>query len=268
MRNESLPDDDQGIAELFEELAVEAGRILIAIRAEGYSVRSKADDSPVTEADMRAEAAIRAGLARHLPGTAIVAEEEIAAGRAPKELGRRFILVDAMDGTREFIAGRPDFTVNIALIEAGVPRIGVVSAPAHRLLYVGRPGKAERVALDADGVHGDRQPIAVQPRRNPPRILASRSHRTAETDAFLQGFPGAEVRSVGSSLKFCLVAAGEADLYPRFGPTMEWDTAAGDAVLRAAGGVTTEPDGTPLTYGKRGGAVADFSNPWFIARGA
>lgn len=264
MLNESASKDDRLISAIFERLAVDAGSALLAVSSQGYAIGRKADDSPVTEADLRAEAIIRTGLAEKLAGIPVVAEESVAAGDVPSTLGDCFILVDAMDGTREFIAGRPDFTVNIALVREGNPVVGVVLAPAHRRMYCGRPGLAEEITLDDTGMPGARRRIAVTEAQTPPRILASRSHPTPETNAFLAGFPGAKIMHIGSSLKFCLIAAGEADIYPRFGATMEWDTAAGDAVLRAAGGMTATTDGAPLTYGKRG--TAHFANPWFIAR--
>jgi 3'(2'), 5'-bisphosphate nucleotidase len=193
----------------------------------------------------------------------------MAAGAVPDIGGGAFILVDPLDGTREFINRNGDFTVNIALVRDGAPSIGAVYAPARNTLYAGRPGEATVAELSPDGVVLSRRPMAARAAANPRRIVASRSHRTPETDSFIDRYPGAETVSVGSSLKFCLLANGEADLYPRFGRTMEWDTAAGDAVLRAAGGTTTLVDGDPFVYGKREQADdVDFANPWFIARGA
>lgn len=234
----------------------------------GVAVEEKADHSPVTEADRTAEAIILAGLRAACPALPCVAEEAMAAGLGPADPGREFILVDPLDGTREFIRGGSDFTVNIALVRDGAPVVGVVYAPACGRFFSAAGGKAEELALlpDASLIAG-RRPIAVGGTSAALRILASRSHRTPETDAFIARFPGAGIVSIGSSLKFCLLAAGEADLYPRFGPTMEWDTAAGDAVLRSAGGVTRTPAGNVLSYGKhrQEGAMRPFQNPSFIA---
>lgn len=260
--------EDADILALFERLALEAGRVIMDIFDAGVVVETKADQSPVTEADRAAEAVILRGLREHLADIACVAEEECAGGLVPTFDGKTFLLVDALDGTKEFIRRGQDFTVNIALVRDGAPRIGVVHAPALRQLYSGRPGVATEAGLSGDFRIQSRHPLAVRPKTQPPTIVASRSHRTAETDDYLAKFPDAEVVTVGSSLKFCLVAAGRADIYPRFGRTMEWDTAAGDAVLRAAGGHTRTLDGRPLAYGKRDRAgEADFLNPFFIAGG-
>lgn len=251
-------------------LAVEAGQAILAIRGSGVATEWKGDQTPVTEADRRAEEIIFAGLAGAMPGIAIVAEEAVAAGRAPAELTRRFALIDPLDGTREFIDGNPDFTVNIALIEDGSPIAGVVYVPMRGEVYAGCGSAAWRQAVSPDGVAGPRLSIGCRAAvAEHPVVLASRSHLTSETKDFIGCIKAAETRTFGSSLKFCLLAAGEADIYPRFGKTMEWDTAAGDAVLRAAGGVTVTRDGAPLRYGKRGRAgLADFANSDFIAASA
>ncbi|MFN3549398.1 MAG: 3'(2'),5'-bisphosphate nucleotidase CysQ [Mesorhizobium sp.] len=268
MTMQALPSDGEILA-LFEDLALEAGRAVLAVYATDFDTRTKADASPVTEADQAAEAIILKGLRERLPGIVCVAEEEVAEGKVPAALGSAFILVDPLDGTKEFVGRKGDFTVNIALVRDGVPAIGAVYAPARNTLYSGRPGEATIADVSPEGAVVARRPMAARPAANPPRIVASRSHRTPETDAFIDKHPGAETVSVGSSLKFCLLANGEADLYPRFGRTMEWDTAAGDAVLRAAGGATTLVDGGPFVYGKREQTDdVDFANPWFIARGA
>lgn len=254
------------IVSLAERLAVEAGKAIMEIYAGPFEVARKDDASPVTEADRRAEKIILAGLRAAFPEIPCVAEEEVSAGGKVEVGEGPFFLVDPLDGTREFIGRNGDFTVNIALIDKGVPVAGVVYAPARGSLYAGAGGAASRVAVDADGEMGDRQPISVRAAGPVPVIVASRSHRTPETDALIARFPGAELASVGSSLKFCLLAAGEADIYPRLGRTMEWDTAAGDAVLRAAGGATLTLDGRPLAYGKA--KTADpFGNPSFVAAG-
>jgi 3'(2'), 5'-bisphosphate nucleotidase len=251
---------------VLEDLALAAGRRIMEICEAGVAAERKADSSPVTEADRAAEKIILEGIRRAFPGIPCVAEEECSEGRAPGDLGEAFFLVDPLDGTKEFINRRADFTVNIALVRRGAPELGVVLAPAIRKMYSGRPGGAEEADIGPGFAVASRRPIAVRRGHRPPVIVASRSHRTAETDAYIARFDGAEIVSVGSSLKFCLLASGKADLYPRFGRTMEWDTAAGDAVLRAAGGRTFTLDGKPLLYGKRNQAEdVDFANPWFIA---
>ncbi|PYE87883.1 3'(2'),5'-bisphosphate nucleotidase CysQ [Phyllobacterium leguminum] len=253
---------DDALLVLMERTAIAAGRAIMEIYEAGCDVSLKIDGSPVTLADKAAEAVILAALREATPDIAIVAEEEVSEGRAPILLGERFFLVDPLDGTREFIGRNGDFTVNIALIEQGIPVLGVVYAPARGLLFSGGPKGAREVTVGSGGLMTAYRSIAV--RDCPARMIAvaSRSHRTPETDGYLTGFDIAECVSVGSSLKFCLVARGEADIYPRFGRTMEWDTAAGDAILRAAGGGTWTPEGELLAYGKNG-----FANPFFIARG-
>ncbi len=254
------------VLRLFERLAVEAGQAILAVRTRGLDVERKQDDSPVTEADRAAEAIILKGLAAEMPDVPVIAEEAMAAGRQPDISGGRFILVDPLDGTREFIKGSGDFTVNIAVIEDGRPMIGVVLAPARGLLWMGAPEGAALATVEMEsGQVRERRSIACQPPATPLRVVASASHRTPETDRFIAGYPGAQTVSVGSSLKFCLLAEGEADLYPRFGRTMEWDTAAGDAVLRAAGGLIRTPQGEPFVYGKIGQRDdSDFANGWFV----
>lgn len=260
---------DAAILRVLEELALAAGRAILKIREEGVTVDIKADASPVTRADREAERIILDGLRRHFPSVPIVAEEEASAGRLPESLGEAFFLVDPLDGTKEFVRGDSDFTVNIALIRRGAPEIGVVYAPARGVLYSGCRDGASSLDISPEGEPVDRRPITVRPAPTPLTVVASRSHRTRETDDYLAKCPGAEILSVGSSLKFCMLAAGMADLYPRFGRTMEWDTAAGDAVLRAGGGMTNTVDGKPLVYGKRRqNDDADFANPWFIAAGS
>jgi 3'(2'), 5'-bisphosphate nucleotidase len=260
---------DYELRNLFERLAIDAGRAVMEVYRSDFSVETKGDSSPVTLADKAAEAIILAGLRSTCPLFACVAEEEVGAGVIPAALGDAFILVDPLDGTREFIERQDGFTVNIALIRGDEPVVGVVYAPASGRLFSGEPAHAEAAEVSADGRITNRRAIRVRPMPSQPIIVASRSHRTPETDAFIARFAGAELVSIGSSLKFCLVAAGEADLYPRFGRTMEWDTAAGDAVLRAAGGRTETVDGEPLRYGKRDvRRDTDFANPDFVARGS
>ncbi|RVD44716.1 3'(2'),5'-bisphosphate nucleotidase [Mesorhizobium sp. M4B.F.Ca.ET.215.01.1.1] len=260
--------DDEVILGVFERLALEAGREVMRVFHEGCAVDRKSDSSPVTEADRESEKIILAGLRAAYPAIPCVAEEEVAAGIATPDLDGVFFLIDPLDGTKEFVNRRTDFTVNIALIRHGVPEVGVVFAPCTGRFFSGRPGRAEAIEVDGEFRITGRRPIAVRAGGTPLAVVASRSHNTPETDAFIRDLGAAEIVSVGSSLKFCLVAAAEADVYPRFGRTMEWDTAAGDAVLRAAGGMTRTLDGQPLAYGKRNQASdADFANPHFIASG-
>ncbi|KXF75365.1 3'(2'),5'-bisphosphate nucleotidase CysQ [Paramesorhizobium deserti] len=260
--------DDHALLVLMERAAIDAGRAIMEIYAGDFDVALKGDNSPVTHADKAAEAIILTALREATPDIPVVAEEEVSEGRTPGHLGRRFYLVDPLDGTREFVGRNGDFTVNIALIDHGVPILGVVHAPARGMLFSGGPDGAREAAVDAEGRFGPYRQIIA--RDCPARMVAvaSRSHRTAETDDYLAGFDIAECVSVGSSLKFCLVARGEADIYPRFGRTMEWDTAAGDAVLRAAGGGAWTTEGQLLLYGKREQPDdCDFANPSFIACG-
>jgi 3'(2'), 5'-bisphosphate nucleotidase len=261
--------DDAAILTLFETLALEAGKLVMGVFNGDIKVDDKADLSPVTEADRLSETLILEGLRSHFPAIPCVAEEEMSGGHVPASLGGAFFLVDPLDGTREFINRHADFTVNIALVRDGVPVVGVVYAPCTKRFFSGRPGLAECLEISPEGEVTGRKPIHVRPGSVPLTIVASRSHRTPETDAFIRKVEAAEIVSVGSSLKFCLVACGEADVYPRFGRTMEWDTAAGDAVLRSAGGSVATTDGRPLLYGKRNQAGdTDFANPHFIASGS
>jgi 3'(2'), 5'-bisphosphate nucleotidase len=258
---------------ILERLAIAAGAEIMAVRAQRFDVLHKSDGSPVTEADQRAEAVVVAGLTKHFPDIPVVAEEMVAAGDVPRALGGQFFLVDALDGTKEFCAGREEFTVNIALVRGETPVAGVIYCPCTRELFAGAhdgegKGEAHRRKVSPSGSMGAVEALSVRDPASPPVIIATRSHMTPQTEAFLRSIPTAELRSVGSSLKFCEVAAGRADLYPRFGTTMEWDTAAGDAILRAAGGKTQTEDGRPLAYGKRGqSGMADFQNPYFVSRG-
>lgn len=253
---------------IFETAALAAGRAILDVYNAGPNVTLKADTSPVTEADERAEAIILDHLAKAFPDIPVVAEEAVAAGKIPETSGRSFMLVDPLDGTKEFINKRDDFTVNIALIEAGVPVAGIVYAPAKGVAYIGSKAGAEKLTVDGDFTVTERKPITIRRHDGAPIAVASRSHNSPETEAFLRDNGVADYKSVGSSLKFCLLAEGEADVYPRFGRTMEWDTAAGDAVLRAAGGITLGLDGQPLPYGKISQATdSDFANPFFVAWG-
>ena len=248
---------DEDLLEHLAAAAREAGARILELYEAGCGVSEKPDRSPVTEADLAAEAIILAALGRVAPGVPVVAEEACATGHMPA-VGRRFFLVDPLDGTRDFVDRGRDFTVNIALIEDGLPRLGVVQVPIDGTLYGGIAGAGawrER--------NGERTPIRV--REVPaggPVALISRSHLTAPTITWLDASGIADRRSVGSSLKYCMIAAGEADLSVRHGPTSEWDTAAGHAVLLAAGGRMETLDGAPLLYGKPG-----FVNPGLVAWG-
>lgn len=241
-------------------LAREAGAAIMTYYRGEMGVRQKDDKSPVTDADHAAEAIIAAGLRRLTPALPIVAEEEMAGGKVVDVSGGRFWLVDPLDGTKEFIAQRDEFTVNIALVEHGAPVLGVVYAPARDLLYAGAgPGTAFR---ERHG--GAAEPVAARVMPADGAVATgSRSHGdTGKMKEILGTLHIKDVVVSGSSIKFCLVAAGEADVYVRYGPTREWDTAAGQAVLSAAGGSVRTLDGRDMAYGK-----ADFLNGEFIARG-
>ncbi|WP_027035867.1 3'(2'),5'-bisphosphate nucleotidase CysQ [Mesorhizobium ciceri] len=254
--------------EIFERLALAAGREVMRVFHAGCAVDRKSDASPVTEADRESEKIILAGLRAAFPDIPCVAEEEASAGIVPPDLDGAFFLIDPLDGTKEFVNRRTDFTVNIALVRDGVPEVGVVFAPCTGRFFSGLPGRAESLEIDGDYEIVGRRPIAARTAATPLAVVASRSHNTPETEAYIRDLGAAEIVSVGSSLKFCLLASAEADVYPRFGRTMEWDTAAGDAVLRAAGGMTRTLDGQPLVYGKRRQSDdEDFANPHFIASG-
>ncbi|MCB8874535.1 3'(2'),5'-bisphosphate nucleotidase CysQ [Acidisoma silvae] len=239
-------------------LAEEAGRTTLGFYGDTSGMKAKADGSPVTLADEAAEAVILPALRALTPDIPVVSEEEVAQGIGPARVGARFWLVDPLDGTREFLNGNGEFTVNIALIEDGRPVLGVVVAPALGQTYAGTEGAA--TLTDQAGER------AIAVRAVPPEgltVVGSRSHGDATAmNAFLDGRTVAAFRAAGSSLKLCLVAAGEADLYPRLGTTMEWDIAAGHAVLAAAGGGVTTVKGGAFAYGK-----PDFRNPHFVAHG-
>jgi 3'(2'),5'-bisphosphate nucleotidase len=261
-----------GVVQAMADLSVLAGGEILRIMQQGFETRLKPDASPVTVCDEAAEQIILDRLAARFPGIPIVAEEAAAKGFAPA-CGDLFFLVDPLDGTREFVNGKTDFTVNIALICKGAPVAGAVFAPATRTLWVGaRIGGQERAATALVEPGGSAPAFAamraIRARPAPAKglvALVSRSHSNPQVDAFLATLPIARRLEMGSSLKFCLIAEGEADVYPRMTPTMEWDTAAGDAVLRAAGGATRDEAGELLRYGK---ANEGFHNPNFIAWGA
>lgn len=238
-------------------IAEAAGVVVMRHYEEGATARIKADRSPVTDADEEAEKLILAELAASFPGVPVVAEEEAAAGRIV-DAGRHFFLVDPVDGTKEFIRRGGEFTVNIGEVADGEAVAGVVFAPAIGRLFVGAAGEG---AFELS--NGTLKRIAARtPAADGLVAVSSKSHPDAQTDALLRTLTIKGHVNAGSSLKFCLVAAGEADIYPRAGQTMEWDTAAGHAVLTAAGGSVTDWDGNPFRYGKPG-----FHNGAFIARG-
>ncbi len=251
--------DREQLAEAIRDLAEKAGTVILEYYDGKIAVEEKEDRSPVTAADVAAERFILEGLADLAPGIPAVAEEAVAAGDTPDVSGGRFWLVDPLDGTREFISRNGEFTVNIALVEDGLPTLGAVHIPAKGLTcWASGPGRAKCRG------GGPARPIAVRaPAAEGYVVVASRSHRDARTDEWLESVPVKSFAAAGSSLKFCLVAMGEADLYPRLGRTMEWDTAAGHAVLLAAGGSVRTLEGEDLRYAKPG-----FENPFFVARGA
>jgi 3'(2'), 5'-bisphosphate nucleotidase len=255
-----LPRDLERLLAVALGAARHAGAEVMAVYGEDFAIRRKDDASPVTLADERAEAIILEALRAEAPEIPVIAEEQAEAHGLPAAAPDIFWLVDPLDGTKEFVSRNGEFTVNIALIEHGEPILGVVLVPADDVLYAAAgPGTARRW-------RGGGPPESIAARRPPPggvTVVHSRSHENnAALDAYLIGKKIAAKRVSGSSVKFCLLASGEADLYPRFGPTMEWDTAAGHAVLIAAGGSVTLHDGTPFRFGKAG-----FRNPGFIARG-
>ena len=256
----ALP-DRRALRDACTDLARDAAVEILRIYAGDLGARTKADHSPVTDADHAAEAVIVAGLRQLTPGLVVVAEEEMAAGHVPKLDGSPFWLVDPLDGTKEFIKRNGEFTVNIALVENGKPTLGIVLAPVPDTLWRGD------VELGADKSTEGGAFATIRVREAPAAGLvacASRSHAIySDLDIWFRdnGLTVTERIQAGSSLKFCLIAEGRADIYPRFGPTNEWDTAAGQGVLEAAGGEIVTTDGRPLAYGKPG-----FGNPHFIAR--
>ena len=262
----SLGGDLNDVAREFARMALAASAPVLRHYAQGAAARLKLDQSPVTAADEEAEAMIMEALARTFPGVPVVAEEACARNGVPQIALTEAIFVDPLDGTREFLAHNGEFTINIGLVRNGSPVAGAVYAPAFGRLWWG--------GAEAFGVHlAPDQPLPeagacpLLHTRSPAAplvVLESRSHQTPQAKAALARLAPAIARPMGSSLKFCLIASGEADVCLRFGPTMEWDTAAGDAILRAAGGLTVTADGAPLTYGK---VEAGFRNRGFIAWG-
>ena len=241
------------------DIARRAGAAIIEVYESGQvAVTSKADASPLSEADLRSHRIIVEGLSALTPGWPVLSEESAAVEFSERARWSRYWLVDPLDGTREFLSGNGEFTVNIALIEGHEPVLGVVYAPARQLLYYGIPGAG------AFRARADEPAAPIVARRHaasPARIVGSRSHRGDSLDALLSQLGAHQLVTVGSSLKLCMVAEGSADLYPRLGPTSEWDTAAAHAVVLAAGGLVTTTSGAPLTYNSR----AELLNPHFLA---
>jgi 3'(2'), 5'-bisphosphate nucleotidase len=254
------------LAAQFGAIASQAGKLIMAIYAHAPRIETKADGSPVSDADRESEHLIRDLLSELLPDVALIAEESFDPQQC-RDVPDRFLLVDPLDGTREFISRNGEFTVNIALIEGGQPIVGCVYAPAREAMYLAG-ASAFRATLSPGAALQplpELEPIATRPYPGEGlSAVASRSHLDAQTEAFLKRLPIASHRNAGSSLKFCIIAQGDSDVYPRLAPTMEWDTAAGQAVLLAAGGCVVGTDGAPLRYGK---AKLGFRNEGFIAWG-
>jgi 3'(2'), 5'-bisphosphate nucleotidase len=264
---DSTATDDRLLDELTTVVSA-AGAAILVTRSGSLDTRTKPDLTPVTACDHAAEAVILEGVARLLPGICIVSEE--AASRAlPQHIPDSFVLVDPLDGTRELIAGRDEFTINVAIIAGGRPRLGIVAAPAQALLWRGIEGRgAERLRLSPGAPASAaqaRSPIRTRPSPRSALVAAvSRSHLDPQTEAYLARLPVSERRACGSAVKFCQVAEGSADVYARLSPTCEWDVAAGHAVLAAAGGMVNTPEGAPMSYGRM---AANFRVPAFIAWG-
>lgn len=253
------------LADAFAGLASRAGCAILAVYDSDFAMRQKPDASPVCEADEAAEIIIVEGLKAILPGVPVIAEEQVSKGQVPDIGSGSFLLVDPLDGTVEFADRNGEFTVNIALVEAGLPVCGIVYAPLDGSLYLGGE-TARRADLIAGQEFDARTARLIRARRpaKPMAIVMSRSHRCPRTEAWARDQGEATLLTRGSALKFGLIAEGLADAYPRFTPTMEWDTAAGHAVILAAGGSVRTPEGQPFTYGKQ---AQGFRNGPFIARG-
>lgn len=250
------------LTRVMRDLALAGGdKIMDIYNSDDFEVKTKSDSSPVTEADEAADVVISDGLRAAFPDITLITEEQ---SQSHSEKADVFLIVDPLDGTKEFINRRGDFTVNIALVENGIPTRGVVYAPAkNRMFFTQADGTTvEETGPFVKGQIGETRQISVStPNNDALIVVASKSHRDQATDDYIAKYNVQDMTSAGSSLKFCLVATGEADLYPRVGRTMEWDTAAGHAVLNGAGGsVVRFDDLTPLTYGKE-----DYANPFFIA---
>ena len=251
------------------DAALSASEVILDIYETEFAVEVKEDASPVTKADQAAEAVILEKLGEVAPTIPVVAEEAVTAGHVPT-VSDRFFLVDPLDGTKEFVKRNGEFTVNIALIEKSRPIAGVIYTPVKGWLFVGEVGLGAWRGMVADPRRDhqvtNRSAIKVRNTGEAVDVIGSRSHHSPEADDYLRKYRIGEKKSIGSSLKFCLLACGEADLYPRFGKTMEWDTAAGDAILSAAGGCVVTEDGKRLQYGKVDKGDVPFVNPSFIAK--
>ena len=248
------------------QLAAEAGRLILRMSSGGFEVRSKSDHSPVTNADTEAEELLVGALGVIMPGVPVLAEEGSSRGENP-DLASAFLVIDPLDGTSEYVAGRAEYTVNIGLVVNGRPVLGILNAPALGRTYWGLVGEGAARAAHAPGSLPEDDkfvPIATRVPAAAPLALTSRGHNDPATEAFLDRIGAGERQRLGSAFKFALVAEGSADLYPRFGPTMEWDTAAGDALIVAAGGAVLTPEGEPLAYGK---AEQGYRNGPFVAWG-
>jgi 3'(2'), 5'-bisphosphate nucleotidase len=258
-------DADAAVALLapLTELVARAGEAILAVNRATMNSDDKADGSPVTEADLAADRVIAEGLARLFPEVQTLSEERSHLASLPASAS--FFLIDPLDGTKEFIAGRDEFTVNLALVTRGVPLLGIVGAPALGLIWRGVVGGGAVRMEIRDGKIGGVEPIRTRSVTGQPLIATvSRSHADSRTEAFIAGFPGAVRQVAGSAIKFCRVAEGKADVYPRLAPTSEWDVAAGHALVTAAGGKVTDSHGAPLRFGA---GRADFIVPEFIAWG-
>ncbi len=265
---ELTPADAAALLEDLTDLASRAAAAIAALSHKTVSRTQKADLSPVTAADEASEAVLLEGLARLAPGVPVVSEEAVARTGAPSLRGS-FALVDPLDGTKEYISGRDDFVVNIAIITAGRPILGVIAAPARGLIWRGIVGRgAERLRMrPGTPARTADERVAIRTRGAPPTghvALTSRSHLDPATESLVARLPQAQREACGSALKFCLLAQGDADLYPRLAPTSEWDIAAGHALLVAAGGTMTAPDGSALVYGTK---APNFLVPAFVAWG-
>lgn len=260
----STPDDLTKLTQNLAHIAIAAGKVMMEIYAREFTIAEKEDRSPVTEADGAAEKVILTALADLTPDIPVIAEEAFSEGHIP-EISSIFYLVDPLDGTKEFINRNGEFTVNIALIKDGIPIAGVVYAPAIERMFTGSETSGAEESKVVDGRLTDTKPACVREAKGSAlTAIASRSHRDAKTEEYLDHYNIGDIVAAGSSLKFCLVATGEADIYPRHGRTMEWDTAAGHAVLKAAGGDVTRLDGSPFLYGKTG---EGYANSFFVAKG-
>jgi 3'(2'), 5'-bisphosphate nucleotidase len=259
---------EPALAEALSDLVAQASQAILTVLGSGLATRLKHDNSPVTNADHAADAILLEGLARLLPGVPVVSEESVEPGLSAAQLASTFVLVDPLDGTRELVAGRDEYTVNVALIVEGLPAFGIVAAPAAHVLWRGGVGGAEKLRIDViDGIAKAIDARRISARRWPtasPIALVSRSHADARTATLLDGLAVSNRDVCGSSVKFCRLAEGTADLYPRLSPISEWDIAAGHAILAAAGGTVVAADGATLTYGHPG---RSFLVPPFLALG-